>query len=274
MNTAQAAQTLSVHGIDVHLEGDGPEVVLMLHGWPDTHHLWDATVARLRGRARCARFTLPGYDLAHPPRPTSLSDMTALLAAITQAVSPDAPVTLLMHDWGCIFGYEFALRHPQRVRRIVAVDIGDYNSTAFARSLGWRERLQIAGYQIWLALAWKIGRSLSPALGNHMTRSMAAAMRCPVPAQAMGWPMNYPYAMAWLGLMGGFKGAARVAPECPVLYLYGKRKPFMFHSPQWLERLTQRPGSAAHGVNSGHWVMLDQPEAFHGLLENWLDGAA
>lgn len=273
MNTTpQTPTTLSVDGIDVFVQGNGPEVVLMVHGWPDTHHLWDATVARLQGRYRCARFTLPGYNLARPPRPTSLADMTALLAAIANAVSPGAPVTLLIHDWGCIFGYEFALRHPQRVRRIAAVDIGDHNTGDFARSLTWRARFQILGYQLWLALAWKMGRSFSPALGDRMTRNMAAALRCPVPAPAMGWPMNYPYAMAWFGLLGGFKSALRVAPECPVLYLYGKRKPFSFHSPQWLERLAQQPGSAAHGLNCGHWVMLDQAEAFHGLLENWLDG--
>ena len=51
--------TLSVEGIDVLIEGDGPQTLLMLHGWPDTHRLWDATVDALKARHRCVRLTLP-----------------------------------------------------------------------------------------------------------------------------------------------------------------------------------------------------------------------
>jgi hypothetical protein len=68
-----------------------------------------------------------------------------------------------------------------------------------------------------------------------MTRWMARGMRCRTPQAGIGWSMNYPYAMQWFGLLGGFRGAAPVEPACPLLYLYGERKPFMFHSPQWLE---------------------------------------
>jgi cis-3-alkyl-4-acyloxetan-2-one decarboxylase len=33
-------EVIQVQGVDVYLEGKGSEVVLMLHGWPDT---WSAT---------------------------------------------------------------------------------------------------------------------------------------------------------------------------------------------------------------------------------------
>jgi cis-3-alkyl-4-acyloxetan-2-one decarboxylase len=260
---------LTVDGIDVFIEGQGPSTIVMLHGWPDSHSLWDSTVVALQARHRCVRFTLPGFDLAHPPRATSLAKMTELIDKIVDAVNPGQPVTLLLHDWGCIFGYEYAARQPARVARLVAVDIGDHNSGALARSLPGKAKLQVLGYQVWLALAWKLG-SFSPALADRMTRYMARALRCPTPAQSIGWQMNYPYAMQWFGLAGGFKATAKVNPQCPVLYIYGQRKPFMFHSPQWLEQLAARPGCKVQGFATGHWVMVQQSEAFNQCLNDWL----
>ena len=235
----------------------------MIHGWPDTHRLWDGTVQALKAQHRCVRFTLPGFDLAQPARTPSLKAMTDLFSLIVDAVSPGQPVTLLLHDWGCLFGYEFASRHPGQVARIVAVDIGDHNSDAYLKSLSGTAKWQIFAYQFWLALAWALGRAVSGALGNAMTRAMARSLRCRTPASAIGWPMNYPYAMQWFGVQGGFRGAAPIDPACPLLYLYGERKPFMFHSPQWLDQIAARAGSAVQGFRTGHWVMVDQPEAFN-----------
>lgn len=261
--------TLRVRDREVLIDGTGPSTVLMLHGWPDTHRLWDATVAALRDRHRCVRFTLPGFDPSRPPQPTSVDEMTTLIAAVVDAVSPDAPVTLLQHDWGCVFGYEYAMRHPTRVARIVAVDIGDHNSGALARALPAKAKGMVLAYQVWLALAWQLGR-LSAGLGNRMTRWMARAMRCPAPPESVSWVMNYPYAMAWFGLRGGLRGLAPVRPACPVLYFYGKRKPFQFQSPVWVERIAALPGSAVMPMRSGHWVMLDQPDEFHRAVLDWL----
>jgi len=262
---------LTIDGIEVYIEGNGPKTLIMIHGWPDTHRLWDGTVEALRDRHRCVRFTLPGFDPGGPPRPTTLTGMVALFRSVVDAVSPQHPVTLLLHDWGCVFGYEFAHRHPARVERIVAVDIGDHNSPDFAGSLTSKAKWQIFSYQIWLALAWTLGRTSSGGLADRMTRWMARRLRCRTEPDAIHWTMNYPYAMQWFGLLGGLRGAAPIDPSCPLLYLYGERKPFMFHSPRWLERITARPGSAAQGFRSGHWVMVEQPGAFIQRVAAWLD---
>ena len=49
--------------IDVELlvEGAGERAIVMVHGWPDTHRLWDGQVAALKNRYLCVRFTLPGF---------------------------------------------------------------------------------------------------------------------------------------------------------------------------------------------------------------------
>jgi len=264
-----ASAPIPIRGVDVRFEGDSPDTVVMLHGWPDSYRLWDATTEALKDRFCCVRFTLPGFDVQAPPRPTSLDDMCEWLLTVVDQVSPGLPVRLLLHDWGCVFGYEFAARHPKRVSRIVAVDIGDHNSAALQRTLTFGQRCLVFGYQFWLALAGSLGGGL----GDWMTRFMARALGCRAEPSSIGSQMNYPYAMRWFGSHGGLKHLAPVRPQCPLLYIYGTRKPFMFHSPQWLADLSARPGCAVQPFASGHWVMLQQSQAFNRCVRDWLTGA-
>jgi pimeloyl-ACP methyl ester carboxylesterase len=260
-----------VDDIPVRVEGNraGP-TVLMVHGWPDTLELWDGTVAALQDRFRCVRFTLPGFAPHLPARATSLDHLAALYARVVQTVSPHEPVILLVHDWGCIFGYEFAARHPKLVAKFIAVDIGDHNRGAYIRSLSARQKAMVVGYQVWLALAWKIGQTLSAALGTRMTRWMARAIGYRGNINAITWQMNYPYAMRWFKTKGGFRGATPVRLTHPTLFLYGERKPFMFHSREFLDALANTPGCASQGFPSGHWVMGKCGAEMNAALLKWL----
>jgi pimeloyl-ACP methyl ester carboxylesterase len=266
----KGVDTPQVDGIALHIDGSGDHTVLMLHGWPDTYRLWDGQVQALAPTHRCVRFTLPGFDTALPRRPVGLRAMVDFIARVADTVSPDRPVTLLMHDWGCVFGWQYALQQPQRVARIVAVDVGDAGSPAHVAALPAKAKLAVLAYQGWLALAWLVGGHVSRALGDRMTRAMARWARCPAPPGAMGAQMNYPYFITWTGAHGSYRQALPVAPACPVLYVYGQRKPFMFHSPAWAAALALRPGSAVLGLRTGHWVMLQQPEAFNQALRDFL----
>jgi cis-3-alkyl-4-acyloxetan-2-one decarboxylase len=268
MNTTKntsphAVSTLEVDGTTVYVEGKGPHTVVLVHGWPDTHRLWDPQVDVLAAHHRCVRFTLPGFDLAKPRRAMTLAQMTAHFAAIVDAVSPAQPVTLLLHDWGAVFGYQYAMNHPARVARIVGVDIGDTGSGEFLRSLPLKAKLGIGGYQSWLAGAYH----LPPSTGDAMTRRMAAWLRAPAAPEQIGAQMNHPYVT---GLSGGFKQALRVKPSCPFLFFYGTRKPFMFHAPAWADRIAATPGNEVHALPTGHWVMVQRPEQFNTVLLRWL----
>jgi pimeloyl-ACP methyl ester carboxylesterase len=87
----------------------GKQAILMLHGWPDNANLWDSQVDALKDNYRCIRFTLPGFDPKHERRTMTL----------------DEQVILMVHGWGCLFGYQFYIRFPARVSKIIGVDIGD-----------------------------------------------------------------------------------------------------------------------------------------------------
>jgi pimeloyl-ACP methyl ester carboxylesterase len=249
MGTAEA-------NIEVIREGAGPKAIVMIHGWPDTHRLWDAQVEALKARYRCVRFTLPGFD-AGPKRAYAFDALMEMFRRMIEQACPGERVTLLLHDWGCFFGYQFAMRHPELVERIVGVDIGDAGSRAHLAEIGVRAKLMLLGYQLWLALAWMVG-------SDAMARWMARTIGCRTDPRTIHAQMGYLYAMRWLGVAGGFRGLKVFRPHCPMLYLYGERKPFMFHSRAWLG------GVESRAFPTGHWVMVQKPREFNEALLAWL----
>jgi pimeloyl-ACP methyl ester carboxylesterase len=256
----------NIDGIEIHIEGTGAETIVMVHGWPDTHRLWDDQVAALKDRYRCVRFTLPGFDRAHPRRARTLDELVDFFRRVVEEVSPGRPVILLLHDWGAIIGCQFYARHPQLVSRIVSVDIGDLVS--LKREVKPREGAMIFGYQAWLALAWKFGG----ALGDRMTRYMARRARCPSDPAEMHAGMDYPYWMLWFAGKDGWRPQFRAfEPEVPTLYIYGRRKPFMIHAWSWVEQMRRDPRHRVEEFQTGHWVMAQEPERFNRVVREWLE---
>ena len=255
-----------IDGVDVFIDGNGSESIVMLHGWPDTHRLWDEQVAHLAARWRCVRFTLPGFGGERPRRAYTLDELITTLQRVVEQACPGEKVTLMLHDWGCVFGYQFAMRHPQLVRRIVGVDVGDAGSRAHRETLDIKAKAMVFGYQAWLALAWRIGG----ALGDAMTRRMARALRCPSDPQFINAGMCYPYDIARTGSHGGYRHAVPFVPSWPMLYIYARRKLFQFQSASWVAALRERPGSEALEFDTGHWVMTSKPQDFNRAVADWL----
>ena len=260
---------MNIDGIQVLIEGStnpDAQTIVMIHGWPDTLRLWDAQVEAFKHHFRCVRFTVPGFDRQLPIRAHSLDELVRFIQTVVQKVSPNRAVILLVHDWGCLFGYEFNMRHPELVSAIIGVDIGDVSSPDYLRSLGLKAKLMIATYQLWLALAWAIGGGV----GSWMTRAMARALRCPSDPTAINVGMNYPYFIQWTGRHGSYRRVARFAPACPMLFVYGRKKPFMFHSKAWAQQISGKPANKAVQMNTGHWVMTEQATEFNNLVLSWL----
>jgi cis-3-alkyl-4-acyloxetan-2-one decarboxylase len=260
------AQELQIEGIDVHVEGDGAETIVMIHGWPDTYRLWDSQVSAFSSRYRCVRFTLPGFDRSKPRRAYSLAETIRIFKAIVEQVAAGRKVTLMLHDWGCMFGYAFYMQHPQLVSRIVGIDIGDVTSPEYPASLSIKAKLMTFGYQIWLAIAWRVGG----ATGDGMTRFMARALQCKADPQYVGAGMNYPYYILWMGAYGSYKNAVPLSVDCPMLFIYGTKKPFMFHSPKWIDQLSAKPACRVVALQTGHWVMVEKPQEFNRAVQAWL----
>jgi pimeloyl-ACP methyl ester carboxylesterase len=125
---ADTITVLEVQDMDVFIEGKGSETIVMVHGWPDTWRLWDGQVELLKKNYRCVRFSLPGFDIAKKRRHYTGQQVIDAIAAVVDQVSPKGKVTLMLHDWGCVYGYQYYMQHQDRVSRIVGVDVGDARS--------------------------------------------------------------------------------------------------------------------------------------------------
>ena len=91
---------------------DGPTLV-MAHGWPDSHALWDGVVPRLADRFRIIRYDNRGVGKSSVPKPVSAYTLAKLaddFSAVISALSPAEPVHVLAHDWGSVATWEYLSR--------------------------------------------------------------------------------------------------------------------------------------------------------------------
>jgi haloalkane dehalogenase len=94
--------------------GEGDAIVL-LHGNPTSSYLWRNVIPHLPGRKLAP--DLVGMGRSGPSSTGSYRfvDHRAHLDAWFDAVLPEGPVTLVVHDWGSGLGFDWANRHRDRV---------------------------------------------------------------------------------------------------------------------------------------------------------------
>jgi 3-oxoadipate enol-lactonase len=117
--------------------GRGPDVVLLNAGAADVR-MWDTTVAWLAGIARVTTFDYRDMGLSsRAPAPYSEMDD---IAAVLDAAGVRAAVLVGVSD-GARRALAFAHRHPDRVRRVVAVGgaFGDFPDPGPEESAARRE---------------------------------------------------------------------------------------------------------------------------------------
>lgn len=253
--------------IDGKLDG---ESLVFIHGWPDNADLWRHQVAALGGKYRCVLVTLPNFgDDVQIPGGCDFPMLVEMLArSIDEVHGEDERVVLVTHDWGAYIGYLYEQAYPDRVRKMVALDIGGHIQPTSAK-----EGLFIAGYQWTLIACWLVGGVVAP-LGDWLTRKFAHALGVPAgQADGVRSRYNYPYFFLWRGILLPWARKTllgRYRPQCPVLFMYGGDKPVMFHSERWLEIVERTGGRSACVEDAGHWFMQSHPERVNKEIAQWL----
>jgi pimeloyl-ACP methyl ester carboxylesterase len=124
----------------LHYLDEGPRdapPVLMLHGNPTWSFYYRNLVLALRGRCRCivpdhigCGFSDKPGDHAYDYRLQSrIEDLDALLGSL----GLQQPLTLVVHDWGGMIGFAWAVRHPQRIARTVILNTAAFPLPAAKR---------------------------------------------------------------------------------------------------------------------------------------------
>ena len=141
-----ASHDIAVPGAVIHVRvgGSGPPI-LLLHGHPQTHAMWHAVAGELASSFTVVAADLRGYgDSSRPEagagfveysKRTMAGDMVAVMSRLGHE-----RFLLAAHDRGARVAHRLALDHPQRVQRLLLLDIAPtlamYEGTteAFARA--------------------------------------------------------------------------------------------------------------------------------------------
>ncbi|MEV4611206.1 SDR family oxidoreductase [Kitasatospora sp. NPDC049258] len=96
--------------------------VLLVHGYPDTHVVWDDVAADLAADHHVVRYDVRGAGESGVPAGRGgyrLELLGADLFAVAEAVSPGEPVHVVAHDWGSVQSWE-AVTEPGAEHRIAS----------------------------------------------------------------------------------------------------------------------------------------------------------
>jgi pimeloyl-ACP methyl ester carboxylesterase len=259
-------------GATLHLRqaGSGP-AILLLHGFPDSSHLWDEVAPRLvAAGCRVLAPDLRGFGRSDAPTDVgayALGHIVADLRALLGRLTPDQPVHVVGHDWGAVAGWCLALEHPQSVRSLVALSVGHPREYAMA---GIEQKLKGL-----YTLAWQV-----PGLAERwLAQRNFAGLR--------GWGRQHPHVDACVadmarpgrltaGLNWYRANLRRVLlgswDRCtvPTLGVWGTGDHFLAEDQM---RRSERQMAATWRYEriegAGHWLPLELPDRIAELALQW-----
>ena len=124
-------RTIAANGVKLRaaIAGKGP-LIVMVHGFPESWYSWRHQMAPLAaaGFTACA-IDVRGYggsDKPHAVEAYDMAQMTADIAGVIDALSPDAPAIIVGRDWGAPIVWNTALIYRDKVRAVAGLSVPHY----------------------------------------------------------------------------------------------------------------------------------------------------
>lgn len=281
-------RTIEANGLSFVIDeaGEGDNVALFLHGFPESKHSWRhqlPLLAKLGWRA--VAFDQRGYGDSSRPKGVKAYDLENLMAdagAVFDALGARRRL-LIAHDWGAIVAWCFAMDRIRDLEGLVIMNVphpavfqADIRNNPAQRKKSW--------YVFFFQLPWlpelaltangarAIGRAFSDMAvdKSRFTEADLAHYRQnalkPGAATAM---VNWYRADARNGMKKWAPGKAPVI-DIPTLMIWGEEDTALGieltegYGPYVRDFTLQRlPGVS-------HWVQQEAPEAVNARLESWL----
>ena len=265
---------VSLHGLSFTVDVAGPtagEAVLLLHGFPETRHMWRHQVAALaaagyraiapdqRGYSRGAR---PADEAAYASE-LIVGDALALMDALGHA-----RFHLVGHDWGGQIAWLIAAGHAARLSSLTI--LSRPHPAAFARAMK-EDAAQAERSRHHRAFRAADAIQRMRASGLKFLREALLAQGVPASdadvyvAQLME-PGAIEGAMSWYRA-GGLAGDAVSAVDVPTLYVWGREDATVGRMAAELTRdYVRGPYRFVAMDGAGHFLVDQFPDAVSALL--------
>ncbi|TDD14994.1 haloalkane dehalogenase [Nonomuraea diastatica] len=266
--------------------GTGAVPMIFLHGNPTSSYLWRHILPVVGQSGRCLAPDLIGMgDSGKPDLAYTFHDHARHLDAWFDALGLDQ-VVLVGHDWGGALAFDWAARHPGRVRGIAFTEtivkpMAWDDLPAGARPLFTSLRAPDVGESLVLDQNVFIEQALPATAARGLSEEDLDVYRRPYPTRQSRLPLlQWPRAMPLDGEPADVVATVRAygrwlaaSPEVPKLLLTFDPGPSTMMSPQiidWCAAHMSALEVKRHGP-AGHHTPEDQPEAITASLVAWRD---
>jgi pimeloyl-ACP methyl ester carboxylesterase len=247
--------TGALHYLD---RGAGARAVVLVHGWASDSRVWREELERSPAGRRVIAVDLPGHGGSDEPRgPHSMDLYADAIAAVLDHAGVEQGV-LVGHSNGTPTVRQFYRRHPERTLALVAVDGPLRRMFDPAQAEPFLAAFRGEGWQ--QAVAGFVDSMPAPAL--------PVAIRDEVHEMAM--------AQSQRTVVGGLEAALDETIwtddpiEVPLLVLLAEQPSWTSEYETAVRALSPSVDYRVWGDGTGHFLMLEQPDAFHASLDEFL----
>ena len=260
----------------VRVDGAGPDVIL-IPGLSSSPEVWDGTVEALGGRYRVHRLHIQGFagaaakDNAEGPVSAPVAED---LARYIQEQGLERPA-VIGHSMGGTIAMMLAARHPDLVGKLMVVDMVPFMGAMFAGPGGTPESVAPVADQIQAAMANGPEDAYRAQLESTISSMILTESRRAGPLADGLASDRKVSAAAYRELIVTDLGPELERITAPTEVLYVK-----FNDPRMTTAITDSiyaggfsrlPGATLKRIDdSGHFIMLDQPERFAAEVEAFL----
>src|SRR5580700_8614975 len=121
MTSEGTSKFIEVNGSKIHYTETGEgDPILFLHGMPASHYLWRNIIPHLAPLGRCIAPDLIGFGRSDKPEINySIKDHISYIEKFIDALNLKHNLTIIMHGFGSIIGFDYAMRHQAACKGLV-----------------------------------------------------------------------------------------------------------------------------------------------------------
>lgn len=262
-----------IQSADVRLalfeDGDAAlPTILLVHGYPDTHEVWDDVVKRLRDRFHLVRYDVRGAGRSSAPHDRShysFDHLAADMAAVLDAIGKPA-VHLVGHDWGSIQAWEFMARPGLRERFSSFTSFSGPGLDQAAHFVRNGRRGEVANQ---LMRSWYIGAFQLPGVPELAWRTLLRS-------DALARDATNGLGLYRTNMFNRLRTPADPTVDVPVQLIETTKDVFV--SPGLIASLRQwAPRFWHRKITAGHWAQRSHPDVIARMIAEFaehIDGAA